>query len=105
MSQALERHTASRKAKEERERLTVLLHHVNVDTLWASILRAQKQSCRWVDGVTWHDYEVNLECKSRGSPPKRPTEERIGLIHRAGYTYRRQMARQRRLAIAVTMGI
>ena len=37
-----------------------------------SILRAQKQSCRWVDGVTWHDYEVNLECKSRGSRPKRP---------------------------------
>src|SRR6516225_1778984 len=71
VSQALERIRQTGKAKEEGAAHRASPPCQRRDAP-GSILRAQKQSCRWVDGVTWHDYEVNLECKSRGSRPKRP---------------------------------
>src|SRR5215467_13401472 len=64
--------TASRKAKEEGavHRASPPRQHRNAP---GSLLRAQTQGCRWVDGVTWQDYEVNLE---------RNLEDPHGRVHR-----------------------
>lgn len=60
VSQALERvRLAARKRKEER--FTALLHHVNVDLLRLSFYALKRRAAPGVDGVTWQDYEVDLE--------------------------------------------
>ena len=60
VSQGLDRvrHAARQRKK---ERFTALLHHVTVDLLRESFLALQRRAAPGVDGVTWEDYEVNLE--------------------------------------------
>src|SRR6185312_16809222 len=61
VTQALNRvRQAARQRK--KERFTALLHHVNVDTLSAAFYALKRRAAAGVDGVTWQDYEVNLEC-------------------------------------------
>jgi hypothetical protein len=38
-----------------------LLHHVNEDCLTAAFFNLKKRAAVGVDGVTWHDYEQNME--------------------------------------------
>ncbi len=60
MSQALERiPQAARERK--REKFTALLHHVNVDLLEEAFGELKADAASGVDGVTWQDYEQNLE--------------------------------------------
>jgi len=60
VTQALER---VRKAARERkqERFTALLHHVNVAMLRTAFFALKRDAAAGVDGVTWPDYEANLD--------------------------------------------
>src|ERR1039458_3432414 len=60
VSQALER--VRRAARERKEnRFTALLHHISVDLLRLSFYALKRQAAPGVDGVTWQDYEGDLE--------------------------------------------
>jgi RNA-directed DNA polymerase len=52
-----------RKVARERkkERFTALLHHVNTDLLEEAFLELKRDAAPGVDGVTWKDYEADLE--------------------------------------------
>jgi len=60
VSQGLGRvRNAARQRK--KERFTALLHHVTVELLRESFLALKRHAAPGVDGVTWEDYEVELE--------------------------------------------
>jgi len=60
VTQALGRvRNAARQRK--KERFTALLHHVNVDTLRMAFHALKRDAAPGVDGVTWTDYEADLE--------------------------------------------
>ena len=62
MSQALERvRQAARQRK--KEKFTTLLHHVSIDLLRQAFLALKRNAAPGVDGVTWQDYEADLERK------------------------------------------
>ena len=62
VSQALERiRQAARQRK--KERFTSLLHHVSVDLLRLAFLELKRNAAPGVDGLTWQDYEADLERK------------------------------------------
>src|SRR5205807_8132157 len=76
VAQALDR---VRKAARQRkkEQFTSLLHHLNVDTLrTAYYALKRKAAAGGVDGVTWQDYEADLEPR---------LEDLHGRIHRGAY--------------------
>ncbi len=59
-TQALSRvRQAARERK--KERFTALLHHVNADTLRTAFFALKRKAAAGVDGVTWQDYEADLE--------------------------------------------
>jgi RNA-directed DNA polymerase len=45
----------------KKEKFTALLHHVTIDLLWDAFLALKRRAAPGVDGVTWQDYEANLE--------------------------------------------
>ena len=47
----------------KKERFTALMHHVTVDLLWQAYHWLKRSAAPGVDGVTWYDYEENLEAK------------------------------------------
>jgi len=51
--------SAARQRK--KEKFTALLHHVTVDLLRDAFLALKRRAAPGVDGVTWQDYEANLE--------------------------------------------
>ena len=57
-------------------RVTALLHHVNVDTLWTAFHALKRKAAAGVDGVTWQDYEADLG---------RNLEALHGRVHRGAY--------------------
>src|SRR5512132_359809 len=60
VSQALDRvRTAARKRK--KERFTALFHHLSVDLLRLAFLALKRDAAPGVDGLTWRDYEADLE--------------------------------------------
>src|SRR6202795_2065130 len=59
-SQALERVREAAKGR-KKERFTALLHHINLDLLRLSFYALKRNAAPGVDGVTWQDYEANLE--------------------------------------------
>jgi RNA-directed DNA polymerase len=60
VSQGLDRvrHAARQRKK---EKFTALLHHVTVELLRDAYLALKRRAAPGVDGVTWQDYEANLE--------------------------------------------
>ena len=60
MTQALDR---VREAARQRKKgqFTALLHHVNADTLRTAFYALKRKAAPGVDGMTWHDYEADLE--------------------------------------------
>ena len=60
VSQALGRVRQAAKER-KKERFTALLHHVDVDLLRLSFHALKRQAAPGVDGVTWQDYEADLE--------------------------------------------
>jgi RNA-directed DNA polymerase len=60
VTQALDRvRQAARQRKQER--FTALLHHVDPDTLRLAFYALKRRAAPGVDGVTWQDYEADLE--------------------------------------------
>ena len=60
VTQALDRvRRAARQRK--KERFTALLHQVNPDTLRLAFYALKRRAAPGVDGVTWQDYEADLE--------------------------------------------
>ena len=49
----------------KKERFTALLHHVNVDTLRLAFYALKRKAAPGVDGMTWQDYEADLEPRLR----------------------------------------
>jgi RNA-directed DNA polymerase len=45
----------------KKERFTALLHHVDVDTLQTAFYALKRKAAAGVDGVTWKNYEADLE--------------------------------------------
>src|SRR6478735_447334 len=98
VSQVLERvREAARQRK--KERFTALFHHITVDLLRLSFFALKRDAAPGADGVTWQDYEADLERKLGELHVK---------IHRGAYRpqpSRRQYipkadGRQRPLAVA-----
>jgi group II intron reverse transcriptase/maturase len=75
------RHAARQRKK---EKFTALLHHVTVDLLRDAFLALKRRAAPGVDGVTWQDYEANLEGK---------LQDLHAQVHRG--TYRAQPVRRR----------
>jgi len=75
VTQALSRvRQAARQRK--KERFTALLHHVSVDTLRVAFHALKRKAAPGVDGVTWRDYEADLELR---------LEVLHGRVHRGAY--------------------
>ena len=98
VSQALERiRQAARQRK--KEKFTALLHHISIDLLDEAFFELREDAAPGVDGLTWTDYEQNLE---------RNLEDLHTRIHRGAYRARpsrrtylpKPDGRQRPLAIA-----
>src|SRR5271163_4102859 len=67
------RHAARQRKKEQ---FTALLHHVNVDALRIAFYALKRKAAPGVDGVTWQDYEADLELR---------LEDLHGRVHRGAY--------------------
>src|ERR1700757_3074951 len=98
VTQALGRvRQAARQRK--KEKFTALLHHITVDTLRVAYYALKRKAAPGVDGVTWEDYEADLEPR---------LADLHGRVHRGAYrpqpsrrTYiPKADGRQRPLAIA-----
>ena len=61
---------------DKKKRFTALLHHINVDTLQTAFYALKRKAAPGVDGVTWQDYESDLE---------RKLEDLHGRVHRGAY--------------------
>ncbi|HEY8671762.1 MAG TPA: reverse transcriptase domain-containing protein, partial [Terriglobales bacterium] len=75
VTQALDRVRQAAKQR-KKEQFTALLHHVNVDTLRTAFYALQRKAAAGVDGVTWQDYEADLELR---------LEDLHGRVHRGAY--------------------
>src|SRR5215472_10919453 len=62
VSQAMARIRQAAKLR-KKERFTSLLHHVSVDLLRLSFFELKKNAAPGVDGLTWQDYEADLELR------------------------------------------
>src|SRR6056297_980709 len=62
--------------KDSQLKFTALLHHINEDCLTEAFLNLKKSAAAGVDGVTWQDYEHNLESHIAGLHDR---------IHRGAY--------------------
>lgn len=62
--------------KDSKLKFTALLHHVSEDCLTEAFFNLKKAAAAGVDGVTWHDYEHNLESNIAGLHDR---------IHRGAY--------------------
>ena len=75
VSQALER--IRRVAKErKKEKFTSLLHHISTDLLDEAFFELKEEAAAGVDGLTWTEYEQNLE---------RNLEDLHARVHRGAY--------------------
>ena len=98
VTQALERiRQAARQRR--KEQFTTLLHHISIELLRLSFYELKKDAAAGVDGLTWQDYEADLERNLEG------LHERV---HRGAYRARpsrrhyipKPDGRQRPIAIA-----
>src|SRR5271157_3463195 len=60
VTQALDRVRKAARLR-KKEQFTALLHHINVDTLGTAFRALGRKAAPGVDGVTWQDYEADLE--------------------------------------------
>lgn len=75
VTQALGRVRQVAKAR-RKEQFTALLHHVNIDLLRLSFYALKRNAAPGVDGVTWQDYESDLESN---------LQELHAKVHRGAY--------------------
>jgi RNA-directed DNA polymerase len=60
VTQALDRVRKAARLR-KKERFTALLHHITTDTLRVAFYALRRKAAPGVDGVTWQDYEAELE--------------------------------------------
>jgi group II intron reverse transcriptase/maturase len=60
MSQSLDRVRKAARLR-KKDRFTALFHHITVDTLRAAFYALRRKAAPGVDGMTWQDYEAELE--------------------------------------------
>ena len=60
MSQSLDRVRKAARLR-KKDRFTALFHHINVDALRTAYYALRRKAAPGVDGMTWQDYEVDLE--------------------------------------------
>jgi len=75
VNQALDRVRQAARLR-KKEQFTTLLHHINVDTLRTAFYALKRKAAPGVDGVTWQDYEADLEYR---------LEDLHGRVHRGAY--------------------
>jgi RNA-directed DNA polymerase len=75
VSQALERIRQAAKAKKA-EKFTALFHHLTIDLLEEAFEELKEDAAAGVDGLTWRDYDANLE---------RNLEDLHARVHRGAY--------------------
>jgi retron-type reverse transcriptase len=75
VSQALERLRRVAREKKE-EKFTALFHHLSIDLLEEAFFDLKENAAPGVDGLTWQDYEANLE---------RNLEDLHGRVQRGAY--------------------
>jgi RNA-directed DNA polymerase len=98
VTQGLERVRQAARTR-KKERFTALLHHVDIDLLRTAFLALQRDAAPGVDGLTWRDYEADLEPRLKDLHERvqrgayRPQPSRRTYIPKAD-------GRQRPLAIA-----
>ena len=59
--QGLDRVRKAARAKKKKEKFTALLHHVSVELLGAAFSWLKRDAAPGIDGMTWKEYEQNLE--------------------------------------------
>jgi len=89
VSQALDRVRQAARLR-KKERFTALLHHVGIDLLWRAFYALQRDAAPGVDGLTWRDYEADLEPRL-GDLHARSSGERTVPCHRGDGTSRSPM--------------
>ncbi len=62
VSQALERVRNAAKHR-KKERFTALFHHISSAMLRTAFLALKRDAAPGVDGLTWQDYEADLDCR------------------------------------------
>jgi len=77
---------AARQRKKEQFQVTTLLHHINTDALRTAFYALKRKAAPGVDGVTWQDYEANLEPRLKDLH-QRVIKEPIGRNRLAGHIY------------------
>src|SRR6266496_2330479 len=98
VSQALER--IRRVAKErKKEKFTSLLHHISIDLLDEAFFELKEDAAAGVDGLTWREYEQNLERNLKDLHARVHREAYRALPSRRTYIPKPD-GRQRPLAIA-----
>src|SRR6202035_4039838 len=60
VSQALERIRQAAKER-KKEKFTTLFHHLSLDLFEVAFFDLKKNAASGVDGLTWQDYEADLE--------------------------------------------
>jgi RNA-directed DNA polymerase len=65
MSQSLDRVRKAARLR-KKDRFTALFHHINVDTLRTAFYALRRKAAPGVDGMTWQDYEADLEPRLEG---------------------------------------
>src|SRR5438093_889279 len=87
VTQALERiRQVARQRK--KERFTTLFHHISVELLRLAFFALKRDAAPGVDGLTWQDYEADLDRKIEDLHA-RVHREHIGLCRLGDTTYRR----------------
>src|SRR5216683_1130548 len=66
--------------RNEKEKLTALLHHVSIDVLRWAFFNIKKQAAPGVDGLTWVDYEAELLGFSYGFRPGRGQHDALDAL-------------------------
>ena len=94
VSQALERiRQVARQRK--KERFTSLFHHLSVELFRLAFFALKRDAAPGVDGLTWQDYEADLDRKIEdlhARVHRRSIGEHIGLCRLGDSTYRRLTA-------------
>src|SRR5271166_5116929 len=62
VSQALER-VRNAATQRKKERFTALFHHISSAMLRTAFLALKRDAAPGVDGLTWQDYEADLDCR------------------------------------------
>ncbi|TYL71483.1 reverse transcriptase domain-containing protein, partial [Bradyrhizobium cytisi] len=65
MSQSLDRVRKAARLR-KKDRFTALFHHINVDALRTAFYALRRKAAPGVDGMTWQDYEADLEPRLEG---------------------------------------